>query len=167
VVEIRRQFAPYVGVSMTQRYGRTADLVRAAGEKVRDTQVVAGVADSSYRQYSENDVHTLRFILQARDLGFSIAEIGELVALWRNRRRPSRQVKAFAEAHIQELEQKGPGTALDEAALEHLVRCCHGDERPECPILESLLGGAAAANSSDVPAAPRLHGKVVAGRWKS
>ena len=62
--------------------------------------------DAGYRQYSEKEVHTLRFIRQARDLGFSIQQIGELVGLWQNRRRPSRQVKALAEAHIRELEQK-------------------------------------------------------------
>jgi len=83
-------------------------------------------------------VHTLRFVRHARDLGFSIAEIGELVGLWHNRRRPSRQVKALAQAHIQELEQKVHELLAMKAALEHLVHCCHGDDRPECPILETL-----------------------------
>ena len=65
-----------------------------------------GRTDSGYRQYTASEVHTLRFIRQARDLGFSIAQIGELVGLWQNRRRPSRQVKALAQAHIEELDQK-------------------------------------------------------------
>ena len=93
--------------------------------------------EAGYRQYSTRDVHTLRFIRRARDLGFSIAEIGQLVALWQDRRRSSRSVKALAETHIRELEQKAAHLLAMKAALEHLVRCCHGDERPECPILET------------------------------
>ena len=94
--------------------------------------------DGGYRQYSEGQVHTLRFIRQARDLGFSIQQIGELVGLWQNRRRPSRQVKALAEAHIKELEQKTQNLLAMKATLEHLVQCCHGDDRPDCPILDKL-----------------------------
>ena len=94
--------------------------------------------DAGYRQYSARDVHTLRFIRRARDLGFSIAEIGQLVGLWQDRRRPSRSVKALAETHIRELEQKAAHLLAMKATLEHLVHCCHGDERPECPILETL-----------------------------
>jgi Cu(I)-responsive transcriptional regulator len=94
--------------------------------------------DAGYRQYDEGDVHTLRFVRHARDLGFSIAEITELVGLWQNRRRPSRQVKALAQAHIRELDQKAQELLAMKATLEHLVHCCHGDERPDCPILEGL-----------------------------
>lgn len=97
--------------------------------------------DSGYRQYHESEVHTLRFIRQARDLGFSIHEIGELLSLWHDRRRPSRLVKAMAEAHIQALEQKAQELLAMKNTLEHLVHCCHGDERPECPILDVLAGG--------------------------
>lgn len=95
---------------------------------------------SGYRQYEQTDVHTLRFIRHSRDLGFSLAEIAELLSLWQNRRRPSRQVKALAEAHIKELEQKAAELLAMKASLEHLVHCCHGDDRPECPILEGLAG---------------------------
>ena len=102
--------------------------------------------DAGYRQYSEKEVHTLRFIRQARDLGFSIQQIGELVGLWQNRRRPSRQVKALAEAHIKELEQKAQDLLAMKATLEHLVQCCHGDDRPDCPILDTL-----AAENAVVP----------------
>ncbi len=98
----------------------------------------AARTDAGYRQYGDADVHTLRFVRHARDLGFSIAEIGELVGLWHNRKRPSRQVKALAQAHIQELEQKAQELLAMKATLEHLVRCCHGDDRPDCPILETL-----------------------------
>lgn len=101
--------------------------------------------DAGYRQYSASEVHTLRFIRQARDLGFSIQQIGELVGLWQNRRRPSRQVKALAEAHIKELEQKARELLAMKETLEHLVHCCHGDDRPECPILETLAAEHAAA----------------------
>ena len=96
--------------------------------------------ESGYRQYEQNDVHTLRFIRHARDLGFSLTEIAELMSLWQNRRRPSRQVKALAEAHIKELEQKAAELLAMKSALEHLVHCCHGDDRPECPILDGLAG---------------------------
>jgi Cu(I)-responsive transcriptional regulator len=91
-----------------------------------------------YRQYSDKDVHTLRFIRQSRDLGFSIEQIRELLGLWQNRRRPSRQVKALAQAHIEELEQKTQELLAMKATLEHLVHCCHGDDRPDCPIIETL-----------------------------
>lgn len=94
--------------------------------------------ESGYRQYEQNDVHTLQFIRHSRDLGFSLTEIAELLSLWQNRRRPSRQVKALAEAHIHELEQKAAELLAMKAALEHLVHCCHGDDRPECPILDGL-----------------------------
>jgi len=98
--------------------------------------------ESGYRQYMPAEVHTLRFIRHSRDLGFSLSEIAELVGLWQNRRRPSRQVKALAEAQIEELEQKAAELLAMKSALEHLVHCCHGDDRPECPILEGLAGEA-------------------------
>jgi Cu(I)-responsive transcriptional regulator len=98
--------------------------------------------DAGYRQYTAAEVHTLRFIRQARDLGFSIHEIGELVSLWHNRKRPSRLVKALAEAHIEALEQKAQELLAMKSTLEHLVHCCHGDDWPECPILETLAGSA-------------------------
>ena len=94
--------------------------------------------ESGYRQYTDRDVHTLRFIRQSRDLGFSIEQIRELLGLWQNRRRSSRQVKALAQAHIRELDAKLQELQTMKATLEHLVHCCHGDERPECPILDEL-----------------------------
>ena len=105
--------------------------------------------DAGYRQYGENEVHTLRFIRHARDLGFSIEQIGELLALWHNRRRSSRQVKALAQTQIDKLELKLREIEVMKATLEHLVHCCHGDDRPDCPILASLAeeGGAVAAKA--------------------
>ncbi len=100
--------------------------------------------DAGYRQYGDNEVHTLRFIRHARDLGFSIEQIGELLALWNNRRRSSRQVKALAQTQIDKLELKLREIEVMKATLEHLVHCCHGDDRPDCPILASLAEEAGA-----------------------
>lgn len=94
--------------------------------------------DAGYRQYDDADVKTLRFIRHSRDLGFSIPAITKLVGLWQDRCRPSREVKALAKTHIHELEEKARELLEMKAALEHLVGDCHGDDRPECPILESL-----------------------------
>jgi MerR family copper efflux transcriptional regulator len=98
----------------------------------------AARTDSGYRQYTDKEVSTLRFIRQSRDLGFSIEQIRELLGLWQNRRRPSRLVKALAQAHIEELEAKLKELHAMKATLEHLVHCCHGDDRPDCPIIETL-----------------------------
>ena len=94
--------------------------------------------DSGYRQYSEAEVHTLRFIKRARELGFSMAEIAELVGLWQNRRRASANVRKIAQKHADELAQKIAAMQAMQKTLGHLIHCCHGDERPECPILEDL-----------------------------
>jgi Cu(I)-responsive transcriptional regulator len=94
--------------------------------------------DSGYRQYSEADVHTLRFIKRARDLGFSMEEIGELVSLWQNRRRASASVRKVAQKHADDLAQRIAQMQEMQRTLQHLIHCCHGDERPECPILEHM-----------------------------
>jgi len=106
--------------------------------------------ESGYRQYDDSEVHTLRFIRHSRDLGFSLSEIAELLSLWQNRRRPSRQVKAMAQVHIKELEQKAAELLAMKSTLEHLVHCCRGDDRPDCPILEGLAGDAAVLRPSPV-----------------
>ncbi len=94
--------------------------------------------ESGYRQYTDKEVGTLRFVRQSRDLGFSIEQIRELLGLWQNRKRPSRQVRALAQAHIEELDAKLKELQSMKATLEHLVLCCHGDDRPDCPIIDSL-----------------------------
>jgi MerR family copper efflux transcriptional regulator len=96
--------------------------------------------DSGYRQYGESEVHTLRFIRRGRDLGFSMAEIAELLKLYQNRRRASGDVKRIALAHVADLERRMNEMAEMKSTLEHLAHCCHGDERPDCPILERLEG---------------------------
>jgi Cu(I)-responsive transcriptional regulator len=94
--------------------------------------------DSGYRQYTEADVHTLRFIKRARDLGFSMAEIAELVALWQNRRRASANVKRIAQKHVDDLGTRIEAMQAMQRSLRRLLHHCHGDERPECPILDDL-----------------------------
>ena len=93
---------------------------------------------SNYRTYSASDVHVLSFVKRARTLGFSMADIKDLLALWENKGRPSASVKKIAGRHIAELKRKIAETQSLVAALEHLSRHCHGDERPECPILDDL-----------------------------
>lgn len=107
----------------------------------------AARTDAGYRQYTDKDVHTLRFIRRSRDLGFSIDEIRDLLSLWQDRRRPSRQVRALAQVHIDGLAAKLEKLQQMKATLEHLVHCCRGDERPDCPILDELAGEAAPGTS--------------------
>ena len=95
---------------------------------------------AGYRQYGPNDLHTLRFIRQARALGFGIAKIATLLDLWRDNERPSAEVKALAQSHIAELETRIDELERMRESLASLARACHGDERPECPILEGLSG---------------------------
>ena len=97
-------------------------------------------SSNGYRIYSEKDVHTLAFIRRTRDLGFSIADIEKLIALWRDKGRSSAQVKAIAQTHIDELQAKIVELESVRRTLEHLARNCHGDIRPECPIIEDLAG---------------------------
>lgn len=93
---------------------------------------------SGYRDYDERDVHTLRFIRRSRDLGFPIEEIGKLLALWQDRSRASGDVKALALARAEELRRKERELKAMRRTLEELARNCHGDARPDCPILEEL-----------------------------
>ena len=104
-----------------------------------------GRTDAGYRQYTEAEVHTLRFIKRSRDLGFSMAEIGELVGLWQNRRRASASVRRIAERHADELAARIAAMEEMQKTLRHLIHCCHGDARPECPILEDLARSGASA----------------------
>ena len=99
--------------------------------------------ESGYRQYSASDVHALRFIRRGRDLGFSMDEIGNLLTLWQDQSRASSQVKAIAEKHITALSERIAAMQSMQRSLQTLVHCCHGDERPDCPILEDL------ANATD------------------
>lgn len=97
--------------------------------------------DNGYRQYSKADVHVLRFIKRGRDLGFSMAEIAELVSLWNNRRRASASVKRIAQKHADELAQRVSALQEMQRTLAALIAGCQGDQRPDCPILDELASG--------------------------
>lgn len=94
--------------------------------------------DAGYRQYGEKEVHTLRFIRRARTLGFSMAEITELLKLWQNKRRASADVKRIALAHMADLECRIAEMEAMKQTLGHLAHCCQGNSRPDCPILTEL-----------------------------
>ncbi len=96
--------------------------------------------DSGYRQYGAADVHTLRFIKRSRDMGFSMAAIAELVNLWHDRRRASASVKTIAQKHLGELNGRIEAMQAMQRTLQDLLHHCHGDERPDCPILDDLAG---------------------------
>jgi MerR family transcriptional regulator, copper efflux regulator len=93
---------------------------------------------NGYRAYDESNIQTLRFIRRARDLGFSLPEIDKLLALYRNRRRASEDVKRLALAHIADVDQKIAELTRIRDTLTELARHCHGDQRPDCPILDDL-----------------------------
>ena len=94
--------------------------------------------DSGYRDYSDADVARLSFIANARDLGFSIDEIGTLLSLWSDKSRASSEVKSLALARADELHRKAMALEVMRKSLLHLAKRCHGDDRPDCPIIEDL-----------------------------
>ncbi|MBD8554788.1 Cu(I)-responsive transcriptional regulator [Rhizobium sp. CFBP 8762] len=96
---------------------------------------------ASYRIYCDNEVHTLRFIRRARDLGFSVAQMSALLALWQDRSRASADVKSIAVQHIEDLERKAEALRAMSDTLKHLVQHCHGDDRPDCPIIAEFEKG--------------------------
>lgn len=100
----------------------------------------AARSGAGYRIYSEADVHILTFVRRARGLGFSMKEIKKLVGLWRNKSRASSEVKAMALGHVKQLEQKIAELEAMSKTLRQLAKSCHGDHRPECPILDELAG---------------------------
>ena len=124
-----------IGVA-AQRAGVSARMVR----HYETLGLLAPVArtDSGYRQYTEADVHALRFVRRARDLGFSIQEIATLLGLWQDKARASSQVKKIAQTHIDDLNQRIADMQAMQRSLQSLVQCCHGDDRPDCPILDNL-----------------------------
>ena len=123
--------------------GQAAERADVSVKMVRYYEAIGLVPRASrtqggYRLYTENDIHQLVFIRRARALGFTINEIGKLLALWRNKRRASAEVKRLALSHIDALEEKIAELEAMRDSLRHLARHCHGDERPDCPILEEL-----------------------------
>jgi Cu(I)-responsive transcriptional regulator len=95
---------------------------------------------SGYRNYDENDIHRLRFVRRARDFGFPVDRIRELLRLWSDRKRPSSEVKRIAETHVAELDARIAQLTALRDSMKDLARRCHGDARPDCPILADLEG---------------------------
>ena len=123
--------------------GEAASLSGVSAKMIRYYESIGLIAKvertrAGYRTYSEADVHTLRFIRNARELGFSVADISELLALWQDRERHSSEVRRLAQGHLAQLNAKVASLQAMAQTLSHLVECCHGDERPECPILAEL-----------------------------
>lgn len=128
------QAARATGISAKMiRYYETIGLIAPAGR-----------TESGYRVYDERDLHTLRFLHRARSLGFSVGQMHELLALWRDRERASADVKRLALQHVAELERKAAELQQMADTLKHLARHCHGDKRPDCPIIAELEGAAPA-----------------------
>jgi Cu(I)-responsive transcriptional regulator len=100
--------------------------------------ISAARAANGYRVYGEREVAVLRFIRHARDLGFPLEDIRRLLALWQDRGRASAEVKRLALAHVAALEAKADSLSRMAASLRHLAAHCHGDDRPDCPILDDL-----------------------------
>lgn len=100
-------------------------------------------ASSGYRDYGEKDVHRLRFVASARALGFAVEEIRQLLALYDDRERSSADVKDVVLHHVEEIDRKLKELAAMRRTLLHLAERCHGDERPDCPILDELSAGKA------------------------
>ncbi|MGC4024695.1 MAG: Cu(I)-responsive transcriptional regulator [Mesorhizobium sp.] len=97
-------------------------------------------AQNGYRDYSQDDIHRLSFLRRARGLGFSIDDCRQLMALYRDRNRASQDVRAIALSHVDEIEQKIAELKSMQATLRKLVSACHGDDRPDCPILDDIAG---------------------------
>lgn len=133
-----------VGLSMA--FMNIGDASRASGvsiKMVRHYEAIgilpkAARTEGNYRLYGTNEVHTLRFVRRARNLGFSMEQIRELLGLWQSKSRSSVAVKKIARAHVDELKAKIAELEAMVKTLEHLMHHCHGDHRPECPILEDL-----------------------------
>ncbi|MGG2395845.1 Cu(I)-responsive transcriptional regulator [Pseudomonas sp. SH1-B] len=125
------QAAKHTGLSAKMiRYYESIDLLPHAGR-----------SQSGYRQYSTDDLHRLAFIKRARDLGFSLEEVGRLLALWQDKQRASADVKALAEEHIATLSRKiAEMTALRDTLMQ-LADSCQGNDRPDCPILKGIEEG--------------------------
>ena len=123
--------------------GEAASLSGVSAKMIRHYETLSllpkvGRTTSGYRRYGSKEVHTLRFVRRARALGFSMVEIAALLKLWQNRRRASADVKRIALSHVADLDRRMSEMAAMKHTLETLAACCHGDERPDCPILDEL-----------------------------
>jgi Cu(I)-responsive transcriptional regulator len=125
--------------------GTAAEASGVSAKMIRHYESIGLIAngarrENGYRDYDQRDVHELRFIRSARDLGFSLEEIRALLNLWRDRARSSRDVHSLATRHLREIEAKIMELQAMAGTLRQLLGACHGDTRPECPILNELGG---------------------------
>jgi MerR family copper efflux transcriptional regulator len=125
--------------------GRVAEQTGVSTKTIRYYESIGLIqpaqrARNGYRVYDQRTVEVLRFIKRARDLGFPVEEVAELLALWSNRKRASSVVKQLAERHIARIEKKLAELASLRDVLRDLSHRCHGDARPDCPILTTLAG---------------------------
>jgi len=126
--------------------GRAAALSGVSAKAIRYYESIGLIrpavrAGNGYRDFNAQDVHVLRFVHRARDLGFSVSEVGELIALYADRERASADVREIAQHAIDRIGGKIGELESMRAVLQDLVRRCHGDDRPDCPILDDLAGG--------------------------
>jgi Cu(I)-responsive transcriptional regulator len=152
---------------MTMNIGQAAEASGVTPKMIRHYEslgLLPAVArtEAGYRQYDERVLHALRFIRRARDLGFGLDEIAGLLALWGNRRRASAEVKALAARHVADLQERIERMQAMQRTLEHLVHACHGDDRPDCPILDDLASG-----GEGVAEAPALSASASARRRRT
>lgn len=123
--------------------GETAKASGVSAKMIRHYESIGLIepavrTDAGYRVYRQRDVDVLRFIHRSRELGFSLEQIKTLLALWRDKQRASKDVRAMAKMHIAELDRKIADMQAMRRTLETLARACHGDDRPDCPILDDL-----------------------------
>jgi MerR family copper efflux transcriptional regulator len=123
--------------------GQAATATGVSAKMIRYYESIALIresrrTDAGYRSYGEDDLHALRFIKRSRTLGFSLEQIRELLSLWQNDSRASADVKAIALAHVSELETRIAELTSMRDTLRHLASTCHGDDKPDCPILQDL-----------------------------
>ncbi|HET6632408.1 MAG TPA: Cu(I)-responsive transcriptional regulator [Rhodanobacteraceae bacterium] len=149
---------PELGEARSQglhNIGEAAGLSQVSAKMIRHYEHIGLIPEAArtmagYRLYSDADVHRLRFIKRARSLGFPVKQIGVLLQLWSDRSRASAEVKALAQQHARELAARIAEMQAMQRTLDDLARRCHGDNRPDCPILDDLSG--------DVPDGPRRAG---------
>jgi len=125
--------------------GQAAKLSKVSAKTIRYYESIslipkAARGENGYRDYSRTDVEMLRFIKRSRNLGFSVDAVANLLDLWRDKKRASADVKAVALKHIEEVEKRIVELESIRDTLKNLTKCCHGDDRPDCPILDGLAG---------------------------
>lgn len=133
---------------MTMNIGQAAQASGVSPKMIRHYEALGLLpavarSESGYRRYDERVLHTLRFIRRARDLGFGLDEIAQLLALWADPGRASAEVRALAQRHAADLDRRIAHMQAMQRSLQHLVQGCHGDARPDCPILDDLAGSTA------------------------